>query len=488
MSRKTDPSERPGRRIPLRIKAAVVALFHVAGILLAMNAVMAQRTSSGAIAWAVTLVTFPYAAVPAYLVFGRSEFRGYVSLRAAEDLSLVQDIDELEAAAAPFIEGAVPDRPGLRALSRMVDIPFTSGNRVDLLVDGDETFGSILDGIARARDFVLVQFYIVRADSLGTALQQAMIERAGAGVPVYFLYDEVGSTGLSRRYLDELRLAGVNVSTFGSTRGEGNRFQLNFRNHRKIVVVDGEVAWIGGHNVGDEYLGRSPKFGPWRDTHLRVEGPAVLGAQASFLEDWNWAQDELLDLRWPIPDESKGPVSVLMVPSGPADPYDTAELMVLQGIVGATERIWIASPYFVPPASIISALELAAMRGVDVRLLIPDNPDHMSVYLAGWSFMDDLPSAGVEVWRYQEGFLHQKAFLLDDYAAGVGTVNLDNRSFRLNFEITALVVDPEFNRQVAEMFEADFQRSRLMGASEFREKPFWFRAAARFARLFSPVL
>ena len=488
MSDEKAPKARRLPRIPLRIKAALVALFHIAGIVAALHAVMDQRTSSGAVAWGVSLVTFPYVAVPAYLVFGRSKFNGYVAVRAAEDMELNSDITALRAAAAPFVQGAVPDLPELRALSRMVDIPFTSGNQVDLLIDGEETFESILTGIASAEDFVLVQFYIVRSDSLGTALKDAMVERAQAGVPVYFLYDEVGSSGLGRRYVEDLQLAGVRASAFNTTRGSGNRFQLNFRNHRKIVVVDGEVAWVGGHNVGDEYLGRDPKFGRWRDTHVRVEGPAVLGAQASFLEDWNWAQEEILELQWPLHDEPRGSSSVLMVPSGPADRFDTAELMFLQAIVGAKERIWIASPYFVPDRGIISALELASMRGVDVRLLIPDNPDHMSVYLAGWSFMDDLPSFGVEVWRFQDGFLHQKAFLVDDAVAAVGTANLDNRSFRLNFEVTALVVDPEFNRQVSEMFDEDFRNSRLMGASEFGEKPFWFRAAARSARLFAPVL
>jgi cardiolipin synthase A/B len=294
--------------------------------------------------------------------------------------------------------------------------------------------------------------------------------------------------GLPNAYLDELVAAGVDVRRFHSTRGSGNRFQLNFRNHRKIVVADGRIGWVGGLNVGDEYLGRDPRLGEWRDTHLVMEGPATLCLQLSFVEDWYWASSELLELDWiPAPVAGDG-VPVLVLPSGPADRFETASLMVQHAIHSATRRLWISSPYFVPDEGVIAALKLAALRGVDVRILIPERPDNLLAYFAAYAFIGPLLEAGVEVHRYQAGFLHGKAMLIDSLASAVGTVNLDNRSFRLNFEITAWVMDHSFALQMEHMFNADFARSRRMTRADVVERPLWFRAASRAAYLTAPIL
>jgi cardiolipin synthase len=308
-------------------------------------------------------------------------------------------------------------------------------------------------------------------------------------VQVNFLYDEIGSLGLPRSYLAELRSAGVNVLPFHSRKGSGNRFQLNFRNHRKTVIVDGHTAWIGGHNVGNEYLGRDESFGHWRDTHMRLEGPAVLGAQIAFVEDWRWAADETLsDLNWEAVAVPDGPAQALVIASGPADEVETASLMFTQAINAATRRIWIASPYFVPDDAIVQSLQLAALRGVDVRILIPEVSDNRLVKLAAYSYFDEVKSTGVKFYRYQDGFLHQKAILLDDMVSTVGTANFDNRSFRLNFEITVVVVDSDFAQDVEQMFEADFANSRLMQPGEYDAKSYLFKVAVRLARLAAPVL
>jgi cardiolipin synthase len=285
----------------------------------------------------------------------------------------------------------------------------------------------------------------------------------------------------------ELAEGGVDARPFDTTQGSRNRFQINFRNHRKIVVVDGREAWVGGHNVGDEYLGRDPGFGPWRDTHVRIEGPAALEVQAAFAEDWHWAAGKIPRLSWKPAASSRADQHVIIVPSSPADGRETATLAFLQAITGARERLWIASPYFVPDRDLLSALELADLRGVDVRILIPDNPDHLLVYLSAFTFVDDLRGTGIRVHRYREGFLHQKVVLVDDRVAVVGTANFDNRSMRLNFEISAVVADAGFAGQVEAMFERDFARSRAMDAGEYRARPFWFRLAARIARLMAPI-
>lgn len=466
--------------------AILMVVAHVLGFALSMEALLSTRTAQGAIAWIVSLNTFPYVTVPAYLVFGRSRFHGYVIARREDESdlgsALAEKTQRLQAFHAP-LQGHLR---GIRAVERLAKMPSLGGNRVELLVDGDETFASMLAGIEAAERYVLVQFYIVRDDQLGRELHDALVRKARAGLPVYFLYDEIGSYQLTRAYLDGLAEAGVRVSRFHSTRGSGNRFQLNFRNHRKVVVVDGQRGWVGGLNVGDEYLGRDPAFGPWRDTHLLVEGPAALCLQLSFIEDWHWATEEIPDFDWdPV---VAGDISVLVLPSGPADRFETASLMIQHAIHSATQRIWITSPYFVPDESVIGALKLAALRGVEVRVVIPEQSDNVLAYLAAYAFIGPLLEAGIDVYRYREGFLHGKAFLVDGVAAGIGTVNLDNRSFRLNFEITALVIDEAFAAEVEAMFRSDFSRSRTMTLDEVDGKPFWFRAASRAAYLLAPVL
>jgi cardiolipin synthase len=460
----------------------------VIGLVSSLHALMTVRTAQGTIAWVVSLNTMPILAVPAYWVFGRSRFEGYVLQRQSQDLLIEPLENAVVERLAPLVPSWARSRGPALAGQRLAKLSYLGGNSVDLLVDGEPTFASLLAGIERAEHYVLVQFYIVRDDRIGRELRDLLIAKAREGVTVRFLYDEVGSSDLPRSYRRKLAAAGVRITPFGTTRGWSNRFQLNFRNHCKIVVVDGVEGWVGGLNVGDEYLGRDPEIGPWRDTHLRIAGPAVLGLQLSFVEDWNWATGELLfdKLAWPV--EVRGDTPVLVLPSGPADRLETASLMYQQAIQAAQHRIWIASPYFVPDGGVLGALHLAALRGVDVRLLIPDHSDSRIVDAAAESFLDPLVASGVRIYRYGGGFLHSKHFLIDDRVAGVGTANLDNRSFRLNFEVTAIVADPRFAAEVAAMFEDDLERARLVMPGEMQARSFWRRAFSRSALLLSPVL
>jgi len=468
---------------------AIVIVFEALGIFSAVHSIMSTRTPQGSIAWAVSLVAMPFVAVPAYWVFGRDKFRGYVLARQHE----LELIDDLIRQASNQIRdaGAVDGRyiSALKGVEKLARVPISGGNDVELLIDGEATFASIFAGIDAAREYILVQFYIVRDDELGRELKTRLIAKSQSGVRVLFLYDEVGSLGLPTGYDDELRAAGVEIYPFHSRKGSGNRFQLNFRNHRKTVIVDGRIAWIGGHNVGDEYLGKDPAFGHWRDTHVRIEGPAVIGAQLAFVEDWRWAADELPgDLSWVAHVSNDGDANVLVIASGPADEMETASLMYTQAIHAATRRIWIASPYFVPDDAIVQALQLAGLRGVDVRILIPEKSDSWLVTMSAYSYFDQVSAAGVRFYRYDDGFLHEKVMLIDDNIATIGTANFDNRSFRLNFEITAVVVDGELAKNVEQMFENDFSSSRLMQRNEYDNKPFWFKLAVRTARLTAPVL
>ena len=472
-----------------KIIVSLVIVFQVLGILSAIHAVMNVRTSQGSIAWAVSLVTFPYVSVPAYWVFGRNKFQGYVLARRKEIDSLSEVLRQANVQLNVASVDGSEDRGGIRAAETLARSPVTDGNGAELLIDGPATFDSIFEGIDAAEHYVLVQFYIVRDDELGRDLQDRLIDAAKRGVQVFFLYDEIGSVGLTAAFRNRFLDAGIVPRPFHSRKGSGNRFQLNFRNHRKTVVVDGKVAWIGGHNVGDEYMGRDPNFGNWRDTHVRLEGPSAIGAQLAFVEDWRWATDTIPEgLNW-VPTLASGAnMRALVIPTGPADEMESASLMFTGAINAAQERIWIASPYFVPDDAVVQALQLASLRGVDVRILIPEKADSKLVTLAAYAFFVKIKAAGVEFYRYQDGFLHQKVVLVDDSFATVGTANFDNRSFRLNFEITAAIKNAEFNAEVATMLEADFANARLMEPDEYDQKPLWFKFAVRMAHLTAPVL
>jgi cardiolipin synthase len=448
-------------------------------------ALMSSRTSQGAIAWIISLLTFPYIAVPAYWFFGRPRFYGYVSARGERDSVLRQVLNRYRSNMLPYCSPSLT--ADIQAVEQLAMMPLTQQNHAELLIDGKATFESLFAGIDRAKHYVLIQFFIVRNDALGRRLQHHLEQAARRGVRVYFLYDEVGSRKLDEGYLKDLSDLGINVSAFRSSRGFKHPFQLNFRNHRKVLVVDGEQGWLGGFNVGVEYLGESSRHGPWRDTHLRLEGPSVLGLQEAFWEDWHWATGEVINLQWQPVAMSAPSHDVVIVPSGPADRLDTASLLVQSLIHSANERLWVTSPYFVPDQGVQDALRLAAMRGVDVRVMIPERPDHLLVFLSAFSFLPDMLRAGVKIYRYLPGFLHQKTILVDNSAATIGTINLDNRSFRLNFEITAFIPSPEFAAQVRLMLEEDFTQCRRVSLDEIQQRPLWKKVISRAAYLMSPV-
>ncbi len=471
------------------IAAISAVLLYLLAFVSAVEAVLQGRTSQGTIAWVISLLSFPLIAVPTYLIFGRNKFDGYLEKRDAIEKDSLRLIQRTSGSIQQHVVPLTPAASHYASLYQLARMPATSGNQVKLLIDGQATFDDIAAGLLRARKYVLFQFYIIRADKLGERLAHILCDKAKHGVKVYLLYDEIGSRPFARsKLLRRLQAAGVQTSAFNTTQGRRNRLQLNFRNHRKVVVVDGQEAWIGGHNVGDEYLGLDKNIGHWRDTHAMFRGPAVLGAELAFATDWRWATNSNVEVNWDFNRTSEGNSKVLVLPSDPASVYEEAGLMYHQLITTAQERIWIASPYFVPDRSIIAAIQLAALRGVDVRILIPDEPDGPVVAMANWSYTKELLQVGVKIYRYAAGFLHQKVVLMDDIMAGVGTANFDNRSFRLNFEITLLVEDIPFARQVETMLEADMRQSIEVLPEDFADKPFWFPAAMGLARLCSPLL
>ncbi len=469
------------------IVGLIVITMHTLGVISSVNALMSSRTAPGTVAWIVSLNTMPYVSVPAYWLFGSPKFQGYVSAMREKDSELGLSLREKNYNIYPFIyeNNSSRIKTNLEKLSKM---PVLGRNSLELLIDGEKTFDCIFEGIGKAENYILVQFYIVESDSLGNALKDLLIKKSLEGVRVYFIYDAIGSRKLPSSYIREMQDSGINVGRFRSSRSLIRQFQINFRNHRKIVVTDGKKGWIGGFNVADRYISGNPKLGSWRDTHLKIEGPAALALQVSFMEDWYWITDTIPELSWePVPSETDD-IPVIVIPSGPADDFETASLMMQSLINKAEERIWITSPYFVPDEGVMGALKLAGLRGVDVRIIIPQKPDLFLVYYAAYAFLGPMIDTNIKIYRYMDGFLHSKTFLVDGDISGVGTVNLDNRSFRLNFEITAVMKDSIFTQEMSDMFENDFRRSRLMTKDDIESKSFWRKVLSRAAYMTAPLL
>lgn len=460
--------------------------FYAVGFCHILHALMNTRTSQGTIAWVVSLMFMPFLSIPLYWLLGRSKFGGYVRARRGNDVELRRIAGDMAKSLRKFAIDLPEEDLFERAAEELGGLPFTRGNDLKLLIDGKETFEELFAAMERATDYICINFFIVKNDKVGKKFQRAMIEKANAGVRVFFLFDEIGSHKLSSTYLGELRDAGVECHSFGANRYWWSRLQLNFRNHRKIVIVDGNEAFIGGLNVGDEYLGETERFSGWRDTHLKVSGPAVQAIQLVFLEDWYWASGEIPVLSWETTEEESDQVAAI-IPTGPADPLDSWQMLVIEAASSSRERLWITSPYFVPDDAVLKALQLAAIRGVDVRIMLPEKPDHILVWLSSFTYYEQSIPFGVKLFQFHGGFLHQKVMLIDDRMATVGTANLDNRSFRLNFEITAFCADAGFIKQVREMLEKDFSTSEEASVEEFTGKTFLFRAACRAARLMAPL-
>ena len=478
---------------------SLIALLELLGLISAVHAVLRGRTPQGTIAWVISLLAMPVLSVPIYWVFGRSKFNGYLDAWRDQSLNLADELEMIYQGIKPYLVNRPADFPDYAAVGRVSQSLLLRGNRVELLVDGAATYASLYQGIEQAKSYVLFQFYILRADISGNRFKDLLVKKAQQGLAIYIMYDELGSAALMQEWLSELREAGIRVVPFNTRQGLQNRFQLNFRNHRKNVVVDGVVCWMGGLNIGDDYLGKNRKLTPWRDTHIRIDGPAALVAQSIFWSDWHWADKTFLrGLSWtPRPavavDALAGvdtPCSqeVLVFGSGPADKLETASLFFTNAINGSRARIWIATPYFIPDEATMAALRLAVLKGIDVRIITPEVNDNRLIANAANVYLGELSQLGARIFFYQRGFMHQKVMLVDDSLSIVGTVNFDNRSFRLNFEISAAVFDCGFGGELEAMLLRDLSNSIERVDYDLGAQPLWRQLKARGADLLAPVL
>lgn len=474
----------PAVPVALLVSLGLV-LLHGTALLLAFRAIRTARTPQGAVGWTVFLLTLPYVAIPAYVIFGDIRYPAMIRDR------------KLSETAARMAEGSTPAgaRAGLSPHAAHLLSGFeaiagrdaTGGNAARLLIESETVFHALFDAIRTAERYILIETYILRDDGLGRALQDLLLQKEKDGVRVCVLYDPVGSYGLHRSYIERMRAGGVEITNFHARHPQRKwaLTRVNFRNHRKIAVIDGRVGFTGGYNIGDEYVGRNPRLGPWRDTMIRLEGPVVAQMQLHFAEDWHWATGEVLDLDWAP--GSAGVLPALILASGPSDTEETGGLFFNHAITAARQRLWISSPYFTPDTGLMQALRLAALRGADVRVLMANERDHWLVWLAGYAFIEAMRGSGVKIYRYAGGFMHQKAVLVDDQLAAIGSHNLDARSCRLNFEASAVLADPGFAAEVAQMLERDFARAELY-TRPLSEAPIGLRIGAPVARLMAPVL
>lgn len=437
----------------------------IVGLFVARAAVTSARTPQGATAWVIFLVSFPLVALPAFAIFGN------VSRLSSRPKN--QHTPSLE---------PIPALGRLERISRITGAAETNGNLADLLINGPQAFDAIFAEIDRAEREILVQFYIIRSDEVGLELQKRLIAAARRGVEIRVLCDIIGSLFLGRSYMRVLQAEGINIRGIPGPHRALGRLGVNIRNHRKAVVIDGVVGFTGGINIGQEYVDGGRHFDSWRDTHLRVVGPMATQLRDMFAADWEGVTGE--KLRASLPANASGTHTGLIAGFGPTDTLERGSLFLCALVNLANRRLWIATPYLVPHTDLLSALQLAALRGVDVRILIPKPSDNILAWYASRNAAESLSGSGVEVFEYKPGFMHTKVILVDDDIASVGTLNLDIRSALLNFEQTAVIEDRNFAAKVDAMLQNDFAKSSRVETPG----PWHVQLLAPMARLFGPLL
>ena len=461
------------------VTALIIAVL-AAGILVSCTYIIYERNSpSATMAWLLAMIFLPFIGIMSYFVFGRRRLKVRVQLLKAireEVGDIWEKLDFDGQFRAVLKSGACDPRfHDLMLLAyRSPGLPPTLGNSVHVLNDAENAYPAILEAIAAARHHIHVLYFIIQPDRSGRMLRDALTERARAGVEVRVLYDDIGSWKMKPGFFAPLVEAGGKVREYRPVRLSRFRtFYANFRNHRKIVVVDGKTAFTGGINIGDEYLGQDPGVGFWRDTNIKVTGPAAGHLQLVFAEDWYYATDELLTDAYVRQDGAPaldlGVVQV--VPSGPDRLWEQIEMLFFTAITSARKSLYITTPYFVPDESVQSALVAASLRGVDVRLLVPRRPDKKIVYYAGRSYFRELLAAGCRIYEYTAGFIHAKTMSVDGEVGIVGTANMDIRSFRLNFEVCAVCYDRAVAEGLDRQFMADIKGAERVELKGFSRRP-----------------
>ncbi|MBN2490411.1 MAG: cardiolipin synthase [Planctomycetes bacterium] len=470
----------------------ILAVLLLLGVQAALGIVMERRSPVATWAWLLILTLIPVVGVPLYLLFGRTTIKRKIRLGASAARQLGREGLPLEF--PPSMVGAAIDLDRIEVGTARLAVGLggtllRACNRVDVLQDGPETFAALVQAIREATHYVHLEFFIFSPGGIGARLRDALAEAAGRGVEVRMLFDAFGSFRLPAAYLAPVLERGGRLEFFAPVRFSRLRRRPDFRNHRKILVVDGRVGFVGGINVMDEYVADVRPDTPWRDTHLRVVGPIVQDLERVLNESWFLATDEVLaeprHFGAPAP---AGDALAQVVASGPDNEWPAIEKIYTSAIFAARRNIHIATPYLVPTDAVLSALASAALRGVTVQVLVPCRGDHTLVQWAGRSYYPELLEAGVRVFEFGPRIMHAKVLTVDGRFNLVGTANLDIRSFRLNYEVGMIVYDRAVTAELDAALARDVAQSHEVEIEAFRKRPYLQRFRENTARLFSPVL
>lgn len=460
-----------------------------------------RKNPSATLAWILALLFLPVVGFVLYLFLGQTYSKEKMFQVKKEADQRLQAVIRLQERALRCEDTFAQDGDWVSASLRQMVLlllansgaVLTLNNRVEVFTDGKEKFASLLEDIRAATRFVHLEYYIWKDDGIGNEMRAALTERARAGVEVRLLCDGLGCAGLPPHFFDEFRSAGGKVAFFFPSYLRYLNLRYNYRNHRKIAVIDGTTGYIGGFNIGDDYLGLDPVWGYWRDAAVRIRGSAVLAAEIRFFLDWNYAApgDRLEYSPRDLPEIAPGPgpgVPIQVVSGGPDTGFNPVKESYLKMIGIATESVYLQTPYFVPDESVLDALRIAALSGIDVRIMMPDRPDHPFVYWAGMWYIRQLLDSGVKAYTYDNGFIHAKTIVVDEAIASVGSANWDVRSFGLNFETNAVMYDPTVARELKDAFLRDLEVCSPITIERLDALPWGKRVRQSIARLLSPIL
>lgn len=473
----------------------MLSLFYAAWLMLSLAAVvhllLFKREPSSTIAWLLFVITVPIGGAFLFLVFGpqRLERQAFKRKREIERLignpSLHAHGGSAAAAAGEF---PAEDRQVLELARRISEYTVTSHNHLEILADPHEAFQAMQAAIEEAKKFIHLEYYIIQSDEVTRLLFDSLARAAKRGVEVRVLYDALGSVWLKRIFLNRLTKQGAKVAGFLPFSLVPRRLNLNFRNHRKILIIDGKTAFTGGSNIGREYLGR--KFDKqWHDYAVKVAGPVCSQLQDVFAKDWHFTTQEDLFLPEYYPASPReGATAIQVLESGPDSTFLALHQAIFLALNTAREEILLTTPYFVPDPSIWTSLMVAALRGVKVKILLPLKSDAWLVQYAARSFYDNLLKAGVEIYEYRPRILHAKLMVIDGKWTMVGSANMDIRSFRLNFELNLLAYGPEMANQAKAIFAKDLQSSDRVELEKFLDRPIGQQMLENACRLLSPIL
>ncbi|MDE4908439.1 cardiolipin synthase [Methanogenium marinum] len=474
---------------------SLVGILFIINIIFAISVVFVERKKpSAALLWVAVLFFLPLFGFLLYLVFGQTIYKERIFRLKEEDDRIAKEViarqeERLEGIHVPLEDKAGDYLNMIAMLLKNDQAVISNDNIVEVFTDGNAKFDALLEAIDNADDFIHLEYYIIRNDTLSRQIATALARKAREGVTVRVLGDAVGCHSLPNDFYRELTDAGGEVAWFFRSKYLHINMRVNYRNHRKIAVIDGKIGFIGGYNIGDEYLGKGP-LGNWRDTHLKITGSAVHSLQVRFFMDWNHAANGDLGFEeryFPTPEEREGTL-VQIVSSGPDSHGEAIKKGYLNLISNARESVWIQTPYFIPDGSIMDALKIAAESGVDVRIMFPCKPDHPFVYWAGFSYLWELMESGVRVYSYDNGFIHAKTVVVDGFAASVGSANWDIRSFSLNFEANAFLYKGDVPPALKQIFADDIASCTEVTLDMYGNRTFVVRLKESFSRLFSGIL